>query len=52
MAKPIKHTPIVKGNDAVNFFKLLEENKHKKIDKSIILSMRQNAQKLKSVLKN
>jgi hypothetical protein len=52
MAKPIKHTPIVKGNDAINFLSQLQENKHRKVDRSTIISIRQDAQKLKSALKN
>jgi hypothetical protein len=50
MAKPIKNTPILTGRDAVNFFAKMEENKGKKVDASRLLSIREDAQKLKSIL--
>lgn len=52
MAKPIKHTPVVTGKDAVNFFAKMESNKSKTIDRGIVISIREDAQKLKSLLRN
>lgn len=51
MAKPIKHTPVLKGRDARNFYIKMEENKDKKVDVNYLMSIRQEAQKLKSILK-
>jgi hypothetical protein len=50
MAKPIKNTPVLKGRDAINFFNALEQNKDKKIDKNILMSIREDAKKLQSIL--
>ena len=36
MARDIKPTPVIWGKDAVNFYKKLEENKHKKADKETL----------------
>lgn len=52
MAKPIKHTPVLTGKNAVNFWNVIESNSHKKVDKSVLASIRQNAAKLQSILKN
>jgi len=52
MAKPIKHTPILKGKDAINFFAQMEENKSKKVDFKSVLSIRNDAAKLRSLLRN
>ncbi|HEY8687642.1 MAG TPA: hypothetical protein VIM07_00290 [Chitinophagaceae bacterium] len=51
MAKPIKHTPVLKGKDATNFYTKIEENRYKKVDADYLLSIRHEAQKLKSILK-
>lgn len=51
MAKPIKHTPVLKGRDAVNFFTKIEDNKNKKIDKGSLLSIQKDAAKLRSLFK-
>lgn len=50
MAKPIKNTPVLTGKDAVNFLNNLEQNKSKKVDKAYLLSIRENAKKLQSIL--
>ncbi|MEO5562386.1 MAG: hypothetical protein ABIR18_03100 [Chitinophagaceae bacterium] len=50
MAKPIKNTPILTGKDAINFINHLEQNKMKKVDKSFLLSIREKAIKLQSIL--
>jgi len=52
MAKPIKNTPVLTGRDAVNFFAKIEENKDKKVDQSRLVSIREDAHKLRSILKN
>jgi hypothetical protein len=51
MAKPIKITPVLKGTDAVNFFKKLDENKLKKVDNTYLLAIRNSAKQLQSILK-
>jgi len=50
MAKPIKLTPILKGKDAINFFIRLSDNKDKKVDVSVMNSIKESANKLKSIL--
>lgn len=52
MAKPIKHTPILKGKDAINFFIEMDKNKNKKIDNAFVASILKDAAKLKSILRN
>lgn len=52
MAKPIKQTPVVKGKDAINFFAKMESNKSKTIDIKTVMSIREDAQKLKSLLRH
>ncbi|MFL9481903.1 hypothetical protein ACI6Q2_03935 [Chitinophagaceae bacterium LWZ2-11] len=52
MAKPIKHTPVLKGKDALNFFAEMEKNRSKKVEPVIIASIRNDAEKLKSLLRN
>jgi hypothetical protein len=49
MAKPIKNTPVLEGKDAINFFKKLEENKDKKVDRARLLDIRESAQRLQSI---
>jgi len=51
MAKPIKNTPILKGQDAINFFVNLDSNKNKKVDREQLASIRKSAQLLGSILK-
>ena len=36
MARDIKPTPVIWGKDAVNIYKKIEENRHKKADKEIL----------------
>jgi len=42
MARDIKPTPVIWGKDAVNFYKKLEENKHKKADKETLSRIEQS----------
>jgi hypothetical protein len=49
MAKPIKNTPVLTGKDAVNFLAKLEQNKSKKVDDAYLLSIREDAKKLRSI---
>lgn len=51
MAKPIKHTPVLTGKDAVNFWNVIENNSNKKVDESVLISIRQNADKLKNIFR-
>lgn len=49
MAKPIKNTPVLEGKDAINFFKKLEENRDRKVDRARLLDIRESAQRLQSI---
>lgn len=51
MAKPINNTPVLTGQDAVNFYSNIERNKNKKVDRASILSIREAAKQLQSILK-
>jgi hypothetical protein len=51
MAKPITHTPILTGKDAVNFYARMAENKDKKVSINQLVTIREEAKKLKSILK-
>lgn len=51
MAKPIKTTPILRSNDAVNFYRKLEDNKDSKISKERLLEIRKTATEFRSILK-
>ncbi len=51
MARDIKTTPIIRGKDAVNFYKKLEENKNKKIDTVTMLRIEQNSQMIRSTFR-
>jgi hypothetical protein len=42
MAREIEVTPVIKGKDAVNFWKKLNENKNKKVDKSVLSRIEQS----------
>jgi HD-GYP domain-containing protein (c-di-GMP phosphodiesterase class II) len=49
MAKPIKETPVLRGDDAANFLKKMNENSIKKLDPKVIAKMRENFSKLQSI---
>jgi hypothetical protein len=51
MARDIKATPIIRGKDAVIFYKKLEENKSKKADKDTMLRIEQSVRFFKSAHK-
>lgn len=51
MAKPIKITPVLKGEDAINFYKRLEANKEKKVSKEYLATIRESAKSLQARLK-
>ncbi|TDX09450.1 MULTISPECIES: hypothetical protein [unclassified Flavobacterium] len=51
MAKPIKNTPVLRGKEAVTFYKSIDLNQDKKISASALNSVRTDAQKLKELLK-
>ena len=42
MARDIGPTPVVWGKDAANFYKKMEENRHKKADKEILSRIEQS----------
>lgn len=50
MAKPIKVTPVLRGKDAVNFLKTINENRHKKVSEEVLLDIRAVAKKFKAIL--
>jgi hypothetical protein len=49
MARPIKPTPVLKGKDAVNFFKNIAN--HRKVSKEDIDSLKKNAAALRECFK-
>jgi len=49
MAKPIKITPVLRGKDAINFLNKLDSQNNKKVSKESLLSIREDAQKLKAI---
>lgn len=51
MAKPIKITPVLRSNDAVNFYRKLEENKDSKVSTERLLEIRKAAKEFQSILK-
>jgi hypothetical protein len=42
MARDIKTTPLIKGKDAVNFYKKLEESNTKKVDMATLHRIEQS----------
>jgi hypothetical protein len=52
MSRPIKNTPVLKGKDAINFFATIDQNRDKKVDKSYLLSIRESARQLQSILRH
>jgi hypothetical protein len=42
MAREIQATPIIKGQDAINFYRRLEENRYKKADTSTMQRIAQS----------
>ena len=52
MAKPIKNTPVLKGKDALNFYTQLEAGRDKKIDRAMLLAIRDSAVRLRSILRS
>lgn len=51
MAKPIKITPVLKGQDAVNFHRNLKISDSVKVSKDALIAIREDADKLKSLFK-
>lgn len=45
MAKPIKITPVLKGEDAIRFYKVLNTNKSKQISGTAVIEHREAANK-------
>lgn len=52
MAKPIKITPVLWGNEAVKFLEQIEVSDHQKISKSRLSIIKNDATQLKSILKS
>lgn len=51
MAKPIKITPVLRSNDAFNFYRKLEENKDSKVSHARLSEIRESAKKFQAILK-
>ncbi len=51
MAKPIKITPVLKGGDAVNFYRSLRESNDRTVSQDTLFTIRRDADKLKSLFK-
>jgi hypothetical protein len=51
MAKPIKNTPVLRGKEAVNFYKSIDSNRDKKVSVETLTSIRTDASRLKELLK-
>lgn len=51
MAKPIKNTPVLKGKEAVDFYKTIDLNRDKKASIDSLTAIRTDANKLKELLK-
>jgi len=49
MAKPIKITPVLRGQNAINFFNRLEENRTKVVSKEYLSNIRDLAKQLQSL---
>jgi hypothetical protein len=47
MAREIKTTPVIRGKNALDFYKKLEANKNKKVEKSVLLRIRQSVDSFK-----
>ena len=52
MAKPIKITPVLKGQDAVNFHRDLKKSNTIQVSKEVLFSIKEDAEKLKSLFKH
>lgn len=51
MAKPIKMTPVLKGNDATKFLNSVKENSKKMVSKETVMAIREQATKLNSIFR-
>jgi hypothetical protein len=49
--KLIKNTPILKGKQAINFYKTIELNKDRKVSVDTLIKIRTDASNLKELLK-
>jgi len=49
MAKPIKETPILTGNDAVNFTQLMKEAETKKISAAEMAKIKSNSDRIRII---
>lgn len=51
MAKPIKNTPLLKGKEAINFYKAIDSNRNKKVSTETYMAIKADAKNLKELLK-
>lgn len=52
MAKPIKITPVLKGQDALNFHRSVRYSDTVRVRKDVLLGIREDANKLKALFKH
>lgn len=52
MAKPIKETPILTGNDAAGFLLKMKTNKDKKVSKQDVNSIKESYSKIRKLIKS
>ena len=50
MAKPIKITPVLRGDDALRFYRVLDTNKSKEVSSASVIARRDAATKFLSKL--
>lgn len=51
MAKPINITPVLRGRDAIKFLRKIEDNKSKKVSKSVLEAIKKDAEILRTITK-
>lgn len=52
MAKPIKLTPVLKGDDAVRFHSTINNNRTKAVSNATLLEIRKSAEQLLRLVRN
>ena len=52
MAKPIKLTPVLQGNDAIRFLSTVRDNSTKTVSRAVLLAIRNGASRLQKLSKS
>ena len=52
MAKPIKITPVLQGNDAIKFLNIVKANSTKTVSNATLLAIQNGANRLQKLSKN